>query len=66
MTQSKTSLLAPRSCCSWGFRCRRSRRFFLKLRQMGLDIPADVHTIPYAVKAIQKALAAKQGGGADA
>ena len=41
-------------------------QIFLKLRQMGLDIPADVYTIPYAVKAIQKALAAKQGGGADA
>ena len=36
------------------------------LRQMGLDIPADVYTIPYAVKTIQKALAAKQGGGANA
>ena len=31
-----------------------------------LDIPADVYTIPYAVKTIQKALAAKQGGGANA
>ena len=41
-------------------------QIFLKLRQMGLDIPADVYTIPYAVKTIQKALAAKQGGGADA
>ena len=37
-----------------------------KLRQMGLDISADVYTIPYAVKTIQKALAAKQGGGANA
>ena len=36
------------------------------LRQMGLDIPADVYTIPYAVKTIQKALAAKQGGRANA
>ena len=35
-------------------------QIFLKLRQMGLDIPADVYTIPYAVKTIQKALAAKQ------
>ena len=41
-------------------------QIFLKLRQMGLDIPADVYTIPYAVKTIQKALAAKQGGGANA
>ena len=35
-------------------------QIFLKLRQMGL------YTIPYAVKTIQKALAAKQGGGANA
>ena len=41
-------------------------QIFLKLRQMGLDIPADVYTLPYAVKTIQKALAAKQGGGANA
>ena len=41
-------------------------QIFLKLRQMGLDIPADVYTIPYAVKTIQKALAAKQGGRANA
>ena len=41
-------------------------QIFLKLRQMGLDIPADVYTIPYAVKTIQKALAARQGGGANA
>ena len=41
-------------------------QIFLKLRQMGLDISADVYTIPYAVKTIQKALAAKQGGGANA
>ena len=41
-------------------------QIFLKLRQMGLDIPADVYTIPYAVKTIQKALAVKQGGGANA
>ena len=29
-------------------------QIFLKLRQMGLDIPADVYTIPYAVKTIQR------------
>ena len=37
-------------------------QIFLKLRQMGLDIPADVYTIPYAVKTIRRALAAKQAG----
>ncbi len=26
-TVENVFLLAPRSCCSWGFRCRRSRRF---------------------------------------
>ncbi len=45
-------------------------QIFLQLRQMGLDITADVYTIPYAVKTIQKALAAKaagrQGGAGDA
>ena len=38
-------------------------QIFLKLRQMGLDIPTDVYTMPYAVKTIQKALAAKQAKG---
>jgi len=35
-------------------------KIFLRLRQMGLDIPADVYTVPYAVKTIQEALAAKK------
>ena len=35
-------------------------RYSCKLRQMGLDIPTDVYTMPYAVKTIQKALAARQ------
>ncbi len=38
-------------------------QIFLKLRQMGLDIPTDVYTMPYAVKTIQKALAARQSKG---
>lgn len=38
-------------------------QIFLKLRQMGLDIPTDVYTMPYAVKTIQKALATKQAKG---
>ena len=38
-------------------------QIFLKLRQMGLDIPTDVYTMPYAVKTIQKALAARQTKG---
>ena len=37
-------------------------QIFLKLRQMGLDIPTDVYTIPYAVKTIRRALEAKQKG----
>ena len=40
-------------------------QIFLKLRQMGLDIPTDVYTIPYAVKTIKKALAAKQNKGVE-
>lgn len=39
-------------------------QIFLRLKEMGLDIPTDVYTMPYAVKTIQKALAAKQGKGA--
>lgn len=39
-------------------------QIFLKLREMGLDIPTDVYTMPYAVKTIRRALAAKQGKGA--
>ena len=38
-------------------------QIFLKLRKMGLDIPTDVYTMPYAVKTIQKALAARQAKG---
>lgn len=38
-------------------------QIFLKLRAMGVDIPTDVYTIPYAVKTIQKALAAKRAKG---
>ena len=38
-------------------------QIFLKLRAMGVGIPTDVYTIPYAVKTIQKALAAKQAKG---
>ena len=38
-------------------------QIFLKLRQMGLDIPTDVYTMSYAVKTIQKALAARQAKG---
>ena len=34
-------------------------KIFLKLREMGVDVPADVYTIPYAVKMI---LEAKPGG----
>lgn len=40
-------------------------QIFLRLRAMGLDIPTDVYTVPYAVKTIRKALAARQQGGAD-
>lgn len=35
-------------------------KIFLRLRQMGLEIPTDVYTVPYAVKTIQEALAAKK------
>ena len=38
-------------------------QIFLQLRQMGMDIPTDVYTMPYAVKTIQKALAARQAKG---
>lgn len=35
-------------------------KVFLKLREMGLDIPTDVYTIPYAVKTIIKYKKAKE------
>ena len=35
-------------------------KIFLKLREMGLDIPTDVYTTPYAVKTVLKALEAKK------
>ncbi len=34
-------------------------KIFLRLRQMGLDIPADVYTVPYAVKTVLEAARAK-------
>lgn len=37
-------------------------KIFLRLRQMGLDMPQDVYTVPYAAKIIQQALAQKQEG----
>ncbi len=39
-------------------------KIFLRLRQMGLDIPTDVYTVPYAVKTILKAKA-RRGAGED-
>lgn len=41
-------------------------KVFLRLRAMGLDLPQDVYTVPYAVKTIQAALAAKYSGGGEA
>ena len=38
-------------------------KVFLRLRAMGLDLPQDVYTVPYAVRTIQAALAKKNGGG---
>ena len=35
-------------------------KIFLKLQEMGLDIPTDVYTTPYAVKTVLKALEAKK------
>ena len=37
-------------------------KIFLKLRQMGIDLPADVYTIPYAVKQIVEAKARRDAG----
>lgn len=39
-------------------------KVFLRLREMGLDIPADVYTIPYAVKTVLAAKATREGGSA--
>ena len=37
-------------------------KIFLKLREMGVDVPADVYTIPYAVKMILEAKARRDAG----
>ncbi len=37
-------------------------KIFLKLREMGVDVPANVYTIPYAVKAIRAAKARRDAG----
>lgn len=37
-------------------------KIFLQLKEMGLDIPTDVYTTPYAVKTVLKAWQAKQAG----
>lgn len=40
-------------------------KVFLRLRQMGLDLPQDVYTVPYAVKTILNALEQKKKGVAE-
>ena len=37
-------------------------KVFLKLREMGVDVPADVYTIPYAVKMILEAKRRREAG----
>ena len=37
-------------------------KIFLKLREMGVDVPADVYTIPYAVKMILEAKRRRDAG----
>ena len=37
-------------------------KIFLKLREMGIDVPADVYTVPYAVKKILEAKARRDAG----
>ena len=37
-------------------------KVFLKLREMGVDVPADVYTVPYAVKMIQEARKRRDAG----
>lgn len=37
-------------------------KIFLKLREMGVDVPANVYTVPYAVKAIRAAKARRDAG----
>lgn len=37
-------------------------KIFLKLREMGIDLPTDVYTIPYAVKTILEAKARRDAG----
>ena len=37
-------------------------KIFLKLREMGLDLPADVYTVPYAVKTLLEAKARRDAG----
>ena len=37
-------------------------KIFLKLREMGVDVPADVYTVPYAVKMILEAKRRREAG----
>lgn len=37
-------------------------KIFLKLREMGLDLPTDVYTVPYAVKTLLEARARRDAG----
>ena len=37
-------------------------KIFLKLREMGVDVPADVYTVPYAVKMILEAKQRRDAG----
>lgn len=40
-------------------------RIFLQLRELGIDIPTDIYTLPYAVQTLQRHLAG-EGGPSDA
>ena len=37
-------------------------KIFLKLREMGVDVPADVYTVPYAVEMILEAKRRRDAG----
>ena len=50
---------------SYGLSVPQITKIFLRLREMGLDLPVDVYTVKYARDVILNALA-KRGGGQDA
>ena len=60
-TEEKVYARAP-ELLELGLSVPQVTKIFLKLREMGVDVPADVYTIPYAVKTLLEAKRRRDAG----